>query len=523
MMNRRRIWLAAALVIVVMLVGLGFIGWRLTPYVRDRAVKALGDRLESEVQLATLRVTWTPHLGVAGEGLVLRHRGRTDVPPLIEIKSFSADATIFGQHAKPMRLRTLHVTGMRINIPPRHKDRDKGDKDEKERPHDTSDNGNGQGHDSDLTIDHLLAEDAELRIIPKERDHAPRLFLIHRVQLESLGKKTQAAFHATLTNPKPRGEIDSHGTIGPWGRDEPATTPVAATYTFSHVDLGTIHGIGGALDSTGQYAGPLERIEAEGETRTPDFTISKAGNPVPLTTTYHAVIDGTNGDTVLKRVEATLQQSRMVAQGAVTDVKGVDGRLIRLSVVMDDGRIEDLLRLAVKSDKPIMTGAIDLKTDLEIPPGEAEVLDKLYLNGRFGLNRARFTNGGIQQKVEELSQRARGDTVGDPDSVVSNLRGGFTLKKAVLQFSSLDFDVPGAAVHLTGSYNLRSEAFDLKGTLTLQAKVSQTMTGYKSFLLKMFDPLFKRKNAGAVIPITVSGTRKDPKLGLDIKRALTRG
>jgi hypothetical protein len=40
-------------------------------------------------------------------------------------------------------------------------------------------------------------------------------------------------------------------------------------------------------------------------------------------------------------------------------------------------------------------------------------------------------------------------------------------------------------------------------------------------LLKVFDPLFRHKNAGAVIPITVKGTRKDPKIGLDVKRTLT--
>jgi hypothetical protein len=543
-MKRRRLWIALAMVLVLMLVALGFIGLRLTPYVHDRAVKALSERLESQVDLASLRVTWSPYLGVVGDGLTIRHRGRTDVPPLIEIKSFSADATLLGLIAKPMRLRTVHVSGMKINIPPRQGDQDRPDKqadvqnqadakaDGKGGSNSASkDAGKGGGKNenagdggkgSDLTIDHLLAEDAELSIIPKEADKPPRVFLIHRVELENVGKSSQATFQATLTNPKPRGEIETTGTFGPWGRDEPATTPISGTYTFSHADFSTIHGIAGFLDSTGKYAGPLERIDAEGETRTPDFTIAKAGNPVPLTTKYHAIIDGTKGDVILKRVEATLQKSSMVAQGMVIGVKGADGHLIRVNVVMDNGRIQDLLRLAVKSDKPIMIGAIDLKTDLEIPPGEADVIDKLYLNGHFGLNRARFTNGGIQQKVEQLSQRARGDTDGEPDSVASNLRGAFTLKKGLLRFSTLDFDVPGAEVHLVGSYHLRSEAFDMQGTLTLQAKISQTMTGYKSVILKMFDPLFKHGDKGAVLPITVTGTRKDPKLGMDIKKALLR-
>jgi hypothetical protein len=522
-LSRRNVWLLVSLLIALLVLVLGFLGWRLAPYVRDRAVRALGDKFESEVQLASLTVTWSPRLGVSGEGLVIRHRGRTDVPPLIELQSFHADATIPGLLAKPMRLHTVQVTGLRVNIPPGSDNKPDGDNKQSE--------GNQQY--TDLTIDHLLSQDAELRIIPKHRDHPPRVFIIHRLALENLGKLTQASFHATLTNPIPRGEIDTTGNIGPWGRDDPATTPVSGDYSFKQADLGTIHGIGGILDSTGKYAGPLEPIEVEGETDTPDFKLSTAGNPVPLKTKFQAVVDGTNGDTILNRVDAVLQHSPMVATGKIVDVKGVHGRLIKVNVVMDKGRIEDMLRLTMKSDKsdkPLMIGAIALKTDLEIPPGDEDVVDKMFLNGTFALQRARFTNAGIQQKVEELSRRGRGQagaasdqTDGHAENIASNFRGRFILKHATLQLLKLDFDVPGAAVQLAGTYHLRHETIDLKGTLTLQAKLSQTVTGYRSFLLKIVDPLFKRGNAGAVIPITITGTRKEPKFGIDIKRALTRG
>lgn len=520
-MLNRRVWLAIVILILVMIGAAGIFGWRLTPYLRDRVERALADRLESQVTLSALRVNWTPRLGVSGEGLTVRHRGRTDVPPLIEIRSFSADASIAGLLARPMRLATVRVTGLRIHIPPRHGgDDDKADSPKKK---DAPEKGEGDGGQSDLTIDHLIAEDAELAILPKEANKDPKLFLIHHVQLENIGKREQASFEATLTNPKPRGEITATGTIGPWGRDEPGDTALDGRYTFAHADLGTIHGIGGILDSTGTFGGQLDRIDVHGETRTPDFRIAKAGNPVPLQTKYYAVVDGTNGDTILKRIDAVLQHSPMVCTGAVIDVKGVDGHDIKVHVVMDAGRIEDLLRLAVRGDKPIMSGAVALQADLEIPPGDVDVIEKIRLNGHFGVNQAQFSSATVQEKIDALSQRARGDTEGTPDSVVSNLRGGFTLRDAVLRFSSLDFDVPGAAVHLAGTYALRAETFDLKGTLSLQAKVSQTVTGYKSIILKMFDPLFKRGDKGAVIPISISGTRKDPKFGLDVKRALTRG
>jgi hypothetical protein len=41
-------------------------------------------------------------------------------------------------------------------------------------------------------------------------------------------------------------------------------------------------------------------------------------------------------------------------------------------------------------------------------------------------------------------------------------------------------------------------------------------------VLKMFDPLLDAKDAGTVLPISITGTRKEPKFGADIKKALLR-
>jgi hypothetical protein len=49
----------------------------------------------------------------------------------------------------------------------------------------------------------------------------------------------------------------------------------------------------------------------------------------------------------------------------------------------------------------------------------------------------------------------------------------------------------------------------------MQARLSQTTTGFKSFLLKAVDPFF-RKNGKTVLPIKISGTREHPQFGLDL-------
>jgi hypothetical protein len=55
----------------------------------------------------------------------------------------------------------------------------------------------------------------------------------------------------------------------------------------------------------------------------------------------------------------------------------------------------------------------------------------------------------------------------------------------------------------------------------MDAKLSQTTTGFKSFLLRAVDPLFRRSGR-TVIPIRITGSRNEPSFGLDVKRVFTR-
>jgi hypothetical protein len=85
----------------------------------------------------------------------------------------------------------------------------------------------------------------------------------------------------------------------------------------------------------------------------------------------------------------------------------------------------------------------------------------------------------------------------------------------VITFKALSFAVPGAGVDLTGSYNLDMDALDFHGTFKRQAKVSQTMTGWKRWVLKLVDPFFSKNGAGTFLRIKVEGTAQEPKFRLD--------
>jgi hypothetical protein len=126
-----------------------------------------------------------------------------------------------------------------------------------------------------------------------------------------------------------------------------------------------------------------------------------------------------------------------------------------------------------------------------------------------------------------LSRRASGrKTNGNgpdatPRNVTSDFSGRFTLGTGTLTLAKLTFDVPGAIVELNGQYSLRSETLAFSGNLFMDAKVSETTTGWKSLALKVVDPLF-RKNGRTVIPIKIAGTRDDPSFGLDLRRVIRR-
>jgi hypothetical protein len=346
---------------------------------------------------------------------------------------------------------------------------------------------------------------------------------MHELRVRNVGVGQEMPFETILTNAVPPGRIDTGGAFGPWNADDPGLTPLDGRFTFDRADLGFFKGISGILSAHGSYGGALGRIDVHGETDTPDFTVKVGGHPVPLRTKYHAIVDGTNGDTALEQIDATFLNTSLTARGGVFDVEGVSGRLVTLQVTIDEGRLEDVMRLAVNTERPPMTGALHLETKFDLPPGDRDVVEKLLLDGRFAIRDGRFTNPDVQKRIVELSRRASG-TKEPPATtgVDSDFSGRFLLGNGVLALPAVAFDVPGAAVRLSGRYNLRQETLAFAGDLYMDAKISQTTTGWKSLLLKIVDPLFRREGR-TVVPIKISGVRSKPSFGLDVGRVFNRG
>ncbi len=505
-LTRRRLKMAilASLVVMAALSAIGL--YSAKPLIKKRAVELLSEKFQGDVELGDLEISVFPSVRVRGSHLAVRYEGHSDVPPLIQVREFTGRASLLGLLGKPWEIDQVELRGLLIQIPP------------KDRLSPGKTRGNWTRiKDMPVLVRELIVEDGRIELLPRTSDKPPHVFELHRVHMRYVGLHRPASFTAELTNATPPGEIETAGAFGPWNPDDPGGTPLAASYTFLNADLSVFRGIAGTLSSKGKFQGVLNRIEVEGATDTPDFSLKISGRPLALHTDFSATVDGLNGDTFLHPVQARLLNSLIVANGEVIGKRGVKGKTIKLDVVVNQGRIENMLRLAVKSLRPVMTGGMKLHTKFDLPAGEGDIIERLKLRGKFGVEDAQFTDAKLSQKVQTLSRKGQGkpNDVG-AGSDVSQLEGRFGLSNADMSFEQLRFAVSGASVQLSGGYGLESEALDFHGYLRLDAKLSQTMTGFKSALLKPFDSFF-RKGGVTAIPIKIGGTREKPSFGLDFR------
>jgi hypothetical protein len=480
---------------------------RIHTIVRNRTERILQTHFESEVEFSDFEVSLLPRVHMTIAGLVMRHKGRTDIPPLIQVREVSMYANLLSLLRSKPRISFVQLNGLQIHTPPRQH----GDEPLIQRT------------DQDLAkkypvlIGEICADDAIIVVLRAQREKPPREFPIHHLRLYDLSFDRPAQFHAVLTNPVPVGEIDATGEFGPWVPEVPSKTPAVGQYVFQNADLGGLKGLKGTLSSKGKFSGPLDYLKVNGATETPDFSLRIADHPMALHTDFSVVVDGTNGDTYLNTVTARFLHTTLTVSGKVVDIDPeVKGRTIVLDAFSRDARVEDLIRLAVKTNEPVMTGSAMLRTKINIPEGDSDLIDRLKVTGQFGIDDAQFTSPEIQGKIDTLSRKAQGQPKDmNINNVVSEMKGRFQVSDGVVTFSNLSFGVVGALLNLNGTYNLDNGGLDFHGKLMMRAKLSQTTTGAKAFFLKSLDPFFKGKNAGTVLQIKITGTKDKPAFGLD--------
>lgn len=533
-------------VLVALAVTAALLARRVEPYLRAQITQALAERLHARVELDSFHVAFDGgahgRWGVVAEGRGLRIWASQQVSasampstagvPIIQLDEFNFHAPLRYQPGKPIVLSLVRLSGLTIHVPPRSA-----------RQLSASTTPSQLGRASALAriiVERMECDHAELAFETDKPDKLPMDFGLLKLRLDHVAAAEAMQFETDVVNPRPAGIIHTVGRFGPWQADDLGASPVAGTYLFGHGDMRSFKGLAGMLHSTGSFQGTLRDIIVDGDADVPDFSLDRFGSPMPLHTHFHARVDSTDGDTWLEPAQATLGHSHFTTRGHIVRMKTllqnggiapsssqpvvvqpfVGGHDILLDIDIEQQPIVDFLHFINQKQQQLLTGIVTMQARLHIPPGKAELLQRLTLEGRFDLEQAQFTSDKIQSKVDELSLRGQGRPgearKPQPEAIDSQMKSQFRLDHAVVTLPDLDYTVPGAEIQLKGTYGLEGGALSFNGDARMQATVSQMVGGWKGLLLKPADRFFRKDGAGTLIPVHVAGTRDAPQFSVDL-------
>jgi AsmA-like C-terminal region len=479
------------------LLAIGIAVWlRYSPFARGPVLQDLSEASDSAVTVRGFRQVHFPFPGCVIDGLVFHH-GDVRTPPLITIKRLTIRGSYFGMLAG--HVASINAEGMRVTVAP------------------FGSNEALRTQPSKIVIDEIEANGSQVEFLSRDPQKPALRFDIHEVSLRNVGWSGPLKYKFALHNPEPPGEIAAQGEFGVWNQTSPDETPVSGEYTFDRADLGVYEGIAGTLASKGKFSGTLKHIDISGHIDIPDFEVRSTGHEVHLTADYTAYVDARHGDTYLQRVDAQFRKTRVLAEGSVAGMQGRKGKTALIQLTATQARIEDILGLISHEPHAPMAGLASLKAKVEIPPGEEPFLKKVKLDGNFGIDDGTFTKTETQNDVNHLSAGARGDNKDDATEVVSDLKGRAQIADGTATFSNLTFGIPGALASMHGTYSIITHKVDMHGTMQVDSNISKTTTGVKSLMLKIIDPIFKKKKRGEIVPVHIAGTYEHPQFGLDLE------
>jgi hypothetical protein len=489
---------------VVAVLGLGFAGgglWlhpKLVSEVCDDLLPTWSRDYDSTVTVDRLSVRVFPAIQVTGQGLTFRLHGRESEPPLLRAHRITATAGILEILHKPYHLHLLDIRGLELNVPP-------------DRPWHQAKEETGR---SKFYFDEIRAEGGVLRKLSAERKASPLEFQFPRVRLHTANVHSDVRFDTEVRIPKPPGLVRAQGQFGPWDIFQIGEMQASGHYELSQADLGVFHPVLGTLDSKGEFRGKLKQLSVAGHAAIPSFETRNARRPIAFHADYRATVNGTTGDTRIESIEAGFLHSKLVAHG---DIRGQAQKIIALDVEMPEGRLEDILRFLLKDPKPPFTGSAAFHWQFTIPLTSKDTVHEMRIRGPASLANVEPAREQTREKLDVLSAKGQGEPqAAGSINADSNVRGIIDVRDGVARLSDVSFHMPGVLVTLHGTYQLLSEELNLAGTARLEAELSQTTTGFKSVLLKVVDPFFKKKKAGAAVPVRITGPARNPNVRTDI-------
>ena len=491
--RRRRLRITLALLALAVFVSavLFAVRW---PFTRSKVIANLEEEMQGRVEISKFHQTWFPP-GCVAEDVTFTGYGNLANSTPITVRRLTVLGSFHGLFTKHVSV--LQAEGVRVIAPSvAHFSRWK------------QTNSSSEQNSSKVVVEKYVAVDSMLEFSSGKQ---PLQFAISRLELSSPDAHNVMMFQVRLRNPKPPGEVQASGYLGPWNTNSSGQTPIAGSYSFTGARLGAFHGIAGILSSKGSFQGTVEQLEVRGKTITPDFEVTDAGHKIPIVAQFQARVSTRDGDVSLQVVNARLGGSSIEADGDIQQNDAQKGKVTAMNLRLRNGHIQDFLFLFLKDRLAPMTGRFDFKGAAILPPEREPFIRKIQLQGDFGVGSGHLTNPATQADLEQLSERAEGEKDDPPESVLSDLKGHVVLRQGIATFSNLSFSVPGALAKLHGTYSLITHRINLSGKVLMKANLPQATKGVKSFFLKMIDPFLKKNHhGGAIVPVIITGIYPHP-------------
>jgi hypothetical protein len=316
------------------------------PFTRAAVIKQLEELGEGKVEIGTFRPTYFPP-GCVASNVSFNGRSTADSRRPITVKTMTVVGSYAGLFEFPKHIRLIRLDGMKVMEVP----------------------GGELGKPSrstELVVDEIKADGAELDIAQNGARTERLHFQVRSLSLQHVVAGKPFSFKGTVRLPEPPGEVRVGGTAGPWNDANPGQTPISGNFILENADLGAFKGIGGKLAGKGQFRGLMEHIEIMGTTSMPQFVVKSSNHGLPLTTNFHAFVDGTNGDVTLAPVDAMLGESIIHSVGKIqkeedptTTVSDLKGHVRLENGVATFSR----LSLSVPGASAVLHGTFNIETE----------------------------------------------------------------------------------------------------------------------------------------------------------------
>jgi AsmA-like C-terminal region len=502
--TKRRIraaeWVTFGIVAAAMVgVHLMFYFW---PF-RYREVHPLLEQIfESQVEVHGYHRTYFPHPGFVADHVTFYRHGDRSIPPLATIDRMQVVGHWTTLLFHPHRLNQILLGGLHVQIPPPGT---------KARGMDF-DGGVISTSQSEMQIETIGANGTTLDFL--QRGQPPVRFQFAELQIHDVEKNRPLQFDVRVKMPGPPGTVVAQGRLGPFRTTSYATTPMAGTYQLLEADLSRLAGVSGHATAEGRFGGTFAHVDVQGKAAIPDFRAGSA-HQMRFDSSYHLMVNGNNGDVQIVSAEVKSGASTIAASGSVAgSPKKVD-----VTLATTNGDVNGLLRI-VEEANPSVAGQISFHAAVQYSAGPGPFLKRVQLQGKAALDGIHFVTPTEKQKMDAFSERVSKnspqDAKSDPPAVTAEAESDTKFKNGMAYFPDIRFRMPGARAHLHGTFNLLNAKVHLTGKVALQRSLPHAETGWKAVLLKPLAPFFRHKRAGAVVPIAVTGTAQQPKIGEDL-------